>query len=55
MTKNVVVDDVDFDAVKRAGFTPVESVELTAMSQPNNCVSSFLVALDVGEKNSASW
>ena len=55
MTKNVVIDDVDFDAVKRAGFTPVEIVELTAIVAAYNCVSRFLVALDVGEKNSASW
>jgi alkylhydroperoxidase family enzyme len=50
MTKNVVLDDVDFDAVKRAGFTPEEIVELTAIVAAYNCVSRFLVALDIEKR-----
>jgi alkylhydroperoxidase family enzyme len=55
MTKNVVIDDVVFDAVKQAGFNSEEIVELTATIAAYNCVSRFLVALDVGERNSVSW
>lgn len=55
MTKNVVIDDVVFDALRRAGFSLKEIVELTATIAAYNCVSRFLVALDVGEKNSVSW
>ena len=55
MTTNVVIDDVHFDALQQAGLAPEEIVHLTAIVAAYNCVSRFLVALDVGERNSASW
>jgi alkylhydroperoxidase family enzyme len=52
MTKDVKVDDALFDELKSvAGFTEKEIVELTATVAAYNCVSRFLVALDVGEMN----
>jgi alkylhydroperoxidase family enzyme len=52
MTKDVKVDDALFDELKSvAGFTEKEIVELTATVAAYNCVSRFLIALDVGEMN----
>jgi alkylhydroperoxidase family enzyme len=52
MTKDVKVDDALFDELKSVtGFTEKEIVELTATVAAYNCVSRFLVALDVGEMN----
>ncbi|TGO35817.1 hypothetical protein BHYA_0145g00190 [Botrytis hyacinthi] len=50
MTRNVRVPDEVFDALKK-WFNQKEIVELTATVAAYNCVSRFLVALDVGEKN----
>lgn len=50
MTREVKVDDGVFDAL-RAWFDEREIVELTATVAAYNCVSRFLVALDVGENN----
>ncbi|KAL7959568.1 AhpD-like protein [Trichoderma compactum] len=50
MTKNVSVTDETFAALKQH-FNDQEVVELTATVAAYNCVSRFLVALDVGEKN----
>ncbi|KAL3447986.1 AhpD-like protein [Aspergillus insuetus] len=50
MTKTVTVPDEIFRAVKEH-FNDREIVEITATSASYNCVSRFLVALDVGEKN----
>ncbi|KAM0248651.1 hypothetical protein ACHAQJ_009395 [Trichoderma viride] len=50
MTKNVQVKDETFEALKRH-FNHQEVVEITATVAAYNCVSRFLVALDVGEKN----
>ncbi|KAL7786650.1 AhpD-like protein [Trichoderma ceciliae] len=50
MTKNVQVKDETFDVLKRH-FDDQEVVEITATVAAYNCVSRFLVALDVGEKN----
>lgn len=51
MTKTVAVPDQVFQAVKGC-FSESEVVEITATVAAYNCVSRFLVALDVGEKNS---
>lgn len=52
MTKNVNVDEEVFDRLKSvAGLNDREVVELTAAVAAYNCVSRFLVALDVGENN----
>ena len=48
MTREVVVDQGTFDAVKGL-FGEREVVEMTATIAAYNCVSRFLVALDVGE------
>ncbi|KAI1850738.1 hypothetical protein JX266_004020 [Neoarthrinium moseri] len=50
MTRNVKVDDATFAEV-RSFFNEREVVELVATVSCYNCVSRFLVALDVGERN----
>jgi alkylhydroperoxidase family enzyme len=50
MTKTVAVPEEVFGEV-RACFGEKEVVEITATVAAYNCVSRFLVALDVGEKN----
>lgn len=50
MTKDVEVPDDVFERLKN-GFTDREVVEITGTVACYNCVSRFLVALDVGEKN----
>ncbi|KAL1994532.1 hypothetical protein VTN49DRAFT_2002 [Thermomyces lanuginosus] len=50
MTKNIKVPDELFNELK-AVFSDKEIVEITATVAAYNCVSRFLVALDVGERN----
>jgi alkylhydroperoxidase family enzyme len=50
MTKTVTVADEVFGELKEC-FSDKEVVEITATVAAYNCVSRFLVALDVGEKN----
>ncbi|KAH7262178.1 AhpD-like protein [Fusarium tricinctum] len=50
MTRNVHVKDETFDRL-REFFNEQEIVEITATVACYNCVSRFLVALDVGERN----
>ena len=50
MTVGCVVPDEVFAEVRRL-FSEREVVEITATVAAYNCVSRFLVALDVGEKN----
>jgi alkylhydroperoxidase family enzyme len=50
MTKTVSVPDAVFQALKDS-FAEKDVVEITATVAAYNCVSRFLVALDVGEKN----
>ena len=50
MTRDVTVPDEVFENLK-AQFTDKEIVEITATIAAYNCVSRFLVALDVGECN----
>jgi alkylhydroperoxidase family enzyme len=50
MTKTVTVPDEVFGELKEC-FSDKEVVEITATVAAYNCVSRFLVALDVGEKN----
>ncbi|KAI0016515.1 AhpD-like protein [Xylariomycetidae sp. FL0641] len=50
-TRNVQVSDETFAAL-RAVCSEREVVEVTATVAAYNCVSRFLVALDVGERNS---
>ncbi|KAF2455718.1 hypothetical protein BDY21DRAFT_350133 [Lineolata rhizophorae] len=50
MTRDVAVDDAVF-AELREHFSEQDIVELTATIAAYNCVSRFLVALDVGEVN----
>lgn len=50
MTKNVKVSDETFSVLKEL-FSDREIVEITATVGAYNCVSRFLVALDVGEMN----
>ncbi|KAB8290691.1 hypothetical protein EYC80_008331 [Monilinia laxa] len=50
MTRNVRVPEEVFEELKR-WFDEKEIVELTATVAAYNCVSRFLVALDVGERN----
>jgi alkylhydroperoxidase family enzyme len=50
MTLSVAVSDYVFDQLK-LHFSEREVVEITATIAAYNCVSRFLVALDVGEKN----
>jgi alkylhydroperoxidase family enzyme len=52
MTRDVKVDEELFEELKtKGGFGEKEIVELTATIATYNCVSRFLVALDVGEMN----
>jgi alkylhydroperoxidase family enzyme len=50
MTSNVQVEDALFDEL-RVGFTNKETVQITATISAYNCVSRFLMALDVEELN----
>ncbi|KAH9878026.1 hypothetical protein J1614_003243 [Plenodomus biglobosus] len=50
MTLNVRVSDAVFAQLKQE-FSDKEVVEITATIASYNCVSRFLVALDVGERN----
>lgn len=50
MTRNVEVSDAVFAALRRV-CGEREVVEVTATVAAYNCVSRFLVALDVGERN----
>ncbi|KAJ2904212.1 carboxymuconolactone decarboxylase [Zalerion maritima] len=50
MTRNVSVKDETFAELKRL-FNEREVVEITTTVACYNCVSRFLVALDVGERN----
>jgi len=50
MTRDVAVKDEAFDELKKY-FSAKEIVEITATIAAYNCVSRFLVALDVGEMN----
>jgi alkylhydroperoxidase family enzyme len=50
MTLNVTVPEAVFAKVKEH-FSEREVVEITATIAAYNCVSRFLVALDVGERN----
>lgn len=50
MTRDVAVEQRSFDELKKH-FSEQEVVEVTATVAAYNCVSRFLVALDVGEKN----
>ncbi|RYP14971.1 hypothetical protein DL767_010367 [Monosporascus sp. MG133] len=50
MTRNVRVRDETFDALRRC-CSEREVVEVVATVAAYNCVSRFLVALDVGERN----
>lgn len=50
MTLNVTVPDEVFGKLK-AHYSDKEVVEITATIAAYNCVSRFLVALDVGERN----
>ena len=51
MTKSIKVDDAVFAQLQTVGFSDREIVELTTGIAGYNCVSRFLVALDVGENN----
>ncbi|KAI4652680.1 uncharacterized protein J4E79_008987 [Alternaria viburni] len=51
MTLDVRVPDSVFEQLKMVGFSEKEIVEITATVAAYNCVSRFLVALDVGERN----
>jgi alkylhydroperoxidase family enzyme len=50
MTVDVRVPDAVFERLRKS-FGEREVVEITATVAAYNCVSRFLVALDVGEKN----
>ncbi|RYO99229.1 hypothetical protein DL764_006888 [Monosporascus ibericus] len=52
MTRNVSVRGETFDALRRC-CSEREVVEVVATVAAYNCVSRFLVALDVGERNAA--
>ncbi|KAJ5902560.1 hypothetical protein N7495_003088 [Penicillium taxi] len=51
MTRTITVQDDVFAELKTVGFDDREIVELTTGIAGYNCVSRFLVALDVGENN----
>lgn len=53
MTRDVHVPDPVFERLKKS-FNNTEIIEMTATISAYNCVSRFLVALDVGEKNTKS-
>lgn len=50
-TLRVEVPDTVFERVRKAGLGEREIVELAATVGAYNCVSRFLVALDVSERN----
>lgn len=50
MTRNIKVEKEIFERLK-IWFGETEIVEITATVAAYNCVSRFLVALDVGEMN----
>ncbi|KAL7917152.1 AhpD-like protein [Trichoderma austrokoningii] len=52
MTKDITVDDAVFRDLQDSGLNDREIVELTLSVAAYNGVSRFLVALDVGERNS---
>jgi alkylhydroperoxidase family enzyme len=52
MTKDITVDDTVFGDLQDSGLSDREIVELTLAVAAYNGVSRFLVALDVGERNS---
>ncbi|KAM0263185.1 hypothetical protein ACHAQJ_001340 [Trichoderma viride] len=52
MTKDITVDDTIFEHLQNSGLSDREIVELTLTVAAYNGVSRFLVALDVGERNS---
>ncbi|OQE44885.1 hypothetical protein PENCOP_c002G04329 [Penicillium coprophilum] len=51
MTRTIRVEDDVFAELKTVGYNDREIVELTTGIAGYNCVSRFLVALDVGENN----
>lgn len=51
MTRTIRVQDAVFAELKSVGYGDREIVELTTGIAGYNCVSRFLVALDVGENN----
>jgi alkylhydroperoxidase family enzyme len=51
MTQTITVEDAVFAELKIVGYDDREIVELTTGIAGYNCVSRFLVALDVGENN----
>lgn len=51
MTRTITVQDEVFAQLQAVGFNDREIVELTTGIAGYNCVSRFLVALDVGENN----
>ncbi|KAJ5096463.1 hypothetical protein NUU61_005819 [Penicillium alfredii] len=51
MTRSIKVQDEVFSQLQAVGFNDREIVELTTGIAGYNCVSRFLVALDVGENN----
>ncbi|KAJ5120953.1 uncharacterized protein N7515_010341 [Penicillium bovifimosum] len=51
MTRTITVQDAVFAELKSVGYDDREIVELTTGIAGYNCVSRFLVALDVGENN----
>ena len=51
MTVDVDVPEAVFGSLKKVGFSEREITEITATVAAYNCVSRFLVALDVGEAN----
>lgn len=51
MTRTITVQDEIFVQLQTVGFNDREIVELTTGIAGYNCVSRFLVALDVGENN----
>ena len=51
MTRTIRVEDAVFAELKTVGYNDREIVELTTGIAGYNCVSRFLVALDVGENN----
>jgi hypothetical protein len=50
MTKNITVPESIFEELRRL-FPEKDTVEITATVAGDNCVSRFLVALNVGERN----
>ncbi|KAM6487462.1 hypothetical protein HDV62DRAFT_349961 [Trichoderma sp. SZMC 28011] len=54
MTKDVAIEEEIFTELQNSGLNSREIVELTVAVAAYNGVSRFLVALDVGERNSES-